>query len=263
MVSEQLKPDVSVCIANYNGERIISQCIDSGLKQKTQYSIEIIVHDDASVDSSIDVIENNFPQLKLIKSDCNVGYCISNNRMVDEASGKFILLLNNDAELYEDAVETLVELSNIDQFGIATLPQYTVGSEGHSELFNKGMFLDVFMNPMSNFSSNYEDVHTVMGALLFIRKDFWFELGGFPTWFESLAEDLYICLFTHLYGRRVLVAGSSGFLHRVGYSFGGGNPVKGKAVTSMNRRIKSERNKTFCICIFYPWYLLIPVLIIS
>ena len=108
MKPEDSIPLISVCVANYNGEEIIAACIQSILDQENIPAIEIIVHDDASTDRSLTVIEA-FESVRLIQSSENVGFCISNNRMAEKARGRFILLLNNDARLYPDALATLLE----------------------------------------------------------------------------------------------------------------------------------------------------------
>src|SRR5690348_5922794 len=96
------KPICSVCIANYNGEKTLEACIESVLEQDTDLLIEIIVHDDASTDTSIELLRKKYPDVRFIVGEENVGFCISNNRMVDAAEGEYLLLLNNDATLYPD-----------------------------------------------------------------------------------------------------------------------------------------------------------------
>ena len=100
-------PVCSVCIANYNGAEIIGACIESIIAQTCDFPIEVIVHDDASTDDSVALIQRNFPFVRVIPSEKNVGFCISNNRMAGQARGEFILLLNNDAALAPDALATL------------------------------------------------------------------------------------------------------------------------------------------------------------
>ena len=80
--SASVKPLCSVCIANFNGERIIEAAFQSVYAQDCDFPLEILVHDDASTDDSVGVIRRNHPLVKLITSNRNVGYCISNNRMV-------------------------------------------------------------------------------------------------------------------------------------------------------------------------------------
>lgn len=245
------KPLCSVCVANYNGAGYLKNCIDSILAQKDfPGNIEIIVHDDASEDESLELLQNRYPCVKVLKSDENVGFCVSNNRMVAVSRGVFILLLNNDAVLHENALKTLYEGSQKYGDGILGLPQYDAESK---KLIDIGSMFDPFLNPIPNTDNTIQEVGMIIGACLWLPKQLWKEFGGFPEWFGSMAEDMYICCHARLCGYPVIALPYSGFDHWVGKSFGGGKVSKGnKLSTSKKRRSLSERNKTFVMCICFP-----------
>lgn len=251
-------PTCSVCIANYNGTALLKDCLESVLAQQGGFSGEIIVHDDASTDDSIALLRERYPQVEVLASTQNVGFCISNNRMVAHARAEYILLLNNDAALFPDAIETLQRAARQQTpKGILTLPQYdwTTGM-----LVDRGCLLDPFYNPVPNLDPKRTDVAMAIGACLWIPRNLWNELGGFPEWMESLAEDLYLCCLARSRGIAVQTMSSSGFRHRLGTSFGGAR-VDGKRLnSSFRRRRLSECNKTFALVIFTPtlamWLLL-------
>ncbi len=253
-------PACSICIANYNGEEIISACIDSIKDQQFKYPVEIIVHDDASTDTSVKIISDKYPEIILIKSPDNVGFCVSNNRMAARAKGKYILFLNNDASLFPDAISKLYHYAETqDEAMILGLPQYDMET---GELIDMGSLFDLFLNPVPNKDISVNDVGMVIGACLWLPKNLWDELGGFPEWFKSLAEDMYLCCLARLMGYPVRMLPNSGFKHWVGKSLGGGKVDAGKLVTSMKRRALSERNKSFVMLLCYPGplaYILIPV----
>jgi GT2 family glycosyltransferase len=244
-------PACSICIANYNGEDIISACIDSIKDQQFKYPVEIIVHDDASTDNSVKIISEKYPEVILIKSPDNVGFCVSNNRMAAIAKGKYILFLNNDASLFPDAISKLYHYAETKgEAMILGLPQYDMET---GELIDMGSLFDLFLNPVPNKDiSVTDDVGMVIGACLWLPKNLWDELGGFPEWFKSLAEDMYLCCLARLMGYPVRVLSDSGFKHWVGKSLGGGKVNAGKLVTSMKRRALSERNKCFVMALIYP-----------
>ena len=132
-----MRPVVSVCIANYNGEQLLVDCIDSVLAQYGGTTIEIIVHDDASSDDSVALLRASYPQVEVLASSDNVGFCIANNRMAAAAHGRYLLLLNNDAALYPDAIESLLTEADAQHHaGILTLPQYDwkTGTPGRPRL---------------------------------------------------------------------------------------------------------------------------------
>jgi GT2 family glycosyltransferase len=258
VTSESKEIVCSVCIANYNGRDIIDDCLRSVLEQKCGFSYEVIVHDDASTDGYTDTIATNYPQITLIRSEQNVGYCISNNRMAERARGRYLLLLNNDATLLPDALQSLHAVAIRETVPvILTLPQYNAET---GALVDRGLRLDPFLNPVPNLDPTRSEVSTVHGACLWVPKDLWNKLGGFPEWFHTLAEDLYLCCTARLQGAKVLVPPNSGYKHRIGFSLGGGKAQDTGLDTTFNRRTLSERNKNFVMILCYPWPALLVIL---
>ena len=236
---------------------MLEDCLDSVLDQAKNISIEVIVHDDASTDGSLTVLKR-YPQIVVIASAENVGFCIANNRMVARARGEFVLLLNNDAALYPDALAVLLDAMRRQATqSILTLPQY----DWHSgELVDRGCLLDPFYNPVENLDSSRHEVAMAIGACLFLSRALWNELGGFPEWFESIGEDLYLCCVAALRGVPVRVTSASGYRHRQGASFSGDRSKATGLQTTFRRRRLSERNKTAALMICTPTALVWPLL---
>jgi GT2 family glycosyltransferase len=243
-------PIVSVCIANYNGKGVLDDCLQSVLKQEGDIPLEILVHDDASTDGSVAYIRDRYPTARLIESRSNVGFCVANNRMAAAAQGKYLLLLNNDAALDADALLSLsAEATRLGQPAILSLPQHDAGS---LNLVDRGCLLDPFLNPVPNLDPARGDVAMVIGACLWIPKVLWNELGGFPEWFGSVAEDLHLCCRARLAGYAVRVPAISGYRHHQGKSFGGNRLQEGRIHTTYRRRALSERNKTYALLMVAP-----------
>ncbi len=257
-ISHVENPLCTVCIANYNGETLLSACLDSVLAQDCGSPVEVIVHDDASTDASVTFLREHYPQVKILVSDRNVGFCMANNRMVAQARGDYVLLLNNDAALYPDALTTLLHTACKQTIpGILSLPQYDWET---GTLVDRGCLLDPFYNPVPNRNSERSEVAYVIGACLWIPRALWNDLGGFPEWMESIAEDMYLCCLARLRGHPVRVLNSSGYRHRQGASFGGNRKDRGKLRTTFRRRRLSERNKTAVMIICTPTWLVWPLL---
>jgi GT2 family glycosyltransferase len=245
-------PICSVCIANYNGERLLGECLNSVLAQTDSRSLQIIVHDDASTDGSVAFLREHYPQVDVLVSDENVGFCVGNNRMAALAKGRYLLLLNNDAALWPDATETLLRDAQREKRDcVLTLPQF---DWDNGELIDRGCFLDPFYNPIPNLSPTRNDVAMGIGACLWMPATLWQQLGGFPEWMESIGEDLFLCCLARLTGHPVRVTASSGYRHRNGASFGGGGVKQARLDTTLRRRRLSERNKTFALFIFTPGF---------
>lgn len=255
---QAVSPLVSICIPNFNGADYIEQCIRSVLAQERDYEIEIILHDDASTDDSLEIIRKQFPEVHMLASRKNAGFCISNNRMVEYARGKYILLLNNDAILRPGSLRALLFDSETSTMpGIIGLPQYSLAD---GTLIDRGYEFDLFMNPIPSFVTGRQEVASVTGACLWIPRQVWDEIGGFPDWFGSVAEDVFLCHAARLLGYSVVVLEAPGFDHWIGRNLGGGKVMKNRLVSTPRRRALSERNKTWVMMICYPLTALLLVL---
>lgn len=252
-------PPVSICIANYNGENLLPDCIESVLAQDCNARLEILVHDDASNDGSLALLAARYPQVRVIASPDNVGFCVANNRMADAARGDYLLLLNNDAALLPKALQVLLDTARkSDEDAILTLAQHDWET---GALVDRGCLLDPFYNPVPNLDPRREAVAYVIGACLWIPRRLWHELGGFPDWFGSLAEDMYLCCTARLRGVPVRCIDGSRYRHRQGVSFGG-NRAEGGLRTTFRRRAFSERNKTWVMLICTPGWIAWPLLVL-
>jgi GT2 family glycosyltransferase len=255
---EVSQPICSVCIANYNGAGMLQDCIDSVLNQVDAGEVQIIVHDDASSDDSVAFLRERYPQVELLASDENVGFCVANNRMMESARGLFVLLLNNDAALKPDALATLTAAARSQDLPqVLTLPQYDWNT---GALVDRGCLLDLFYNPIPNLDPARTEVAMAIGACLFLPRTLWNELGGFPTWMESIGEDLYLCCSARLLGYGVEALATSGYVHRRGATFSGERKDADELASTFRRRRLSERNKTAVLFICTPtplmWLLL-------
>jgi len=256
--SRPTAPICSVCIANYNGVGLLDDCLGSVFAQQGGCDIEVIIHDDASTDDSVAFLRSKYPQVELLASHENVGFCVANNRLVEHARGEFVLLLNNDAALHPDAVQALAHAAREQSpCGILTLPQYDWIT---GELVDRGCLLDPFYNPVPNLDAKRADVAYVIGACLFVPRALWLELGGFPAWMESIGEDMYLACIARLRGCRVCAVPSSGYRHRQGASFGGNRAAAEGLQTTFRRRFLSERNKIAVMTICTPTPLVWPLL---
>jgi GT2 family glycosyltransferase len=258
-LNRPLAPLCSICVANYNGVVFLRDCLDSIFAQSIDAEIEVIVHDDASTDNSVSWLLKHYPNVELLASQENVGFCVGNNRMVAHARGDYLLLLNNDAALHSDALAALLSLARKQNpAGIATLPQYDWES---GALVDRGCLIDPFYNPIPNLDEARQNVAMVIGACLFLPRTLWSQLGGFPEWLGSIGEDLYLCCQARLRGFPVQVTTGSGYSHRQGASFGGNRIALGQLHTTYRRRALSERNKTYALIVMTPGLFMWPLLV--
>jgi len=100
---------LSIIIVSYNTEDILKNALSRVYQQTGLDNFEVIVVDNASADNSCDMVEREFPQVKLIRHDSNDGFAAGNNIGISEAKGDYILLLNSDAYVFDDTLKMTVD----------------------------------------------------------------------------------------------------------------------------------------------------------
>jgi GT2 family glycosyltransferase len=104
---------VSIITVNYNHHHVSEELLISIFKTNTYLNIEIILVDNGSKINPIPHWCNQFPQVKFIRSEKNLGFAGGNNLGINHASGDFLFLVNNDTEFTAGLVQTLVEILNL------------------------------------------------------------------------------------------------------------------------------------------------------
>lgn len=97
--------DVSIIIVNYNTKKLLVNCLQSIFEQTKGASFEVIVSDNGSIDGSVEMLKSDFPHILLIENNANLGFGAANNRGLSVAKGKYILYLNSDTVLMNNAVK--------------------------------------------------------------------------------------------------------------------------------------------------------------
>lgn len=205
--------DLSVLIVNWNVCELLRHCLASIEANRGDLSIETIVVDNASVDDSVAMVMREFPQVHLIASQENLGYTGGNNLGVQEAQGRFILVLNPDTEIVGDALQQMVAY-------LDGCP--TVGVVGPQLLYPDGSVQPSrrrFPRPATAFftatpfawrwfqdnrversflmadSPNHtvQSVDWLTGAALMIRRETWQQIGPFDQRFFMYFEEVDWC----------------------------------------------------------------------
>lgn len=201
---------LSIIIVNYNVRHFLEHCLASVSRAIKSIDAEIIVVDNASVDDSVDMVKNQFPQVHLISSPQNLGFAKANNLAAGFAKGDYIALLNPDTVVEEDCYIKCLNFmdSHVDSGALGVklidgsgkfLPESKRGFPGLWNSFCKmsGLYR---LFPKSGFLNGYycgnldmNSIHTVdvlSGAFMLIRKKVWHQIGGLDEAYFMYGEDI-------------------------------------------------------------------------
>jgi len=102
---------VSIIIVNWNACDHLRKCLQSILHQGKKFPLEVFVIDNASQDDSVNTVKREFPDVHLIANNENRGFAAGNNQGLALAKGRYILLLNPDTILLDDALEKSINVA--------------------------------------------------------------------------------------------------------------------------------------------------------
>ena len=101
--------DASVIIVSFNTCDVLRQCLESVIRESVELRVEILVVDNHSSDGSAEMVEREFPQVCLLRSEVNLGFGAANNLGLQQARGAYFILLNSDAFLQQGALRTAIK----------------------------------------------------------------------------------------------------------------------------------------------------------
>jgi len=202
--------DISIIIVNYNVEHFLEQALLSVRKALKQVEGEVWVVDNRSVDGSVAMVREKFPEVHLIANQDNPGFAVANNQAIEKSKGRYVLLLNPDTVVEEDTFRKIVDFMDAhpDAGGLGCkmidgkgefLPESKRGLPtpqvaffkmfGLSKIFPKSK---VFGRYHLGFLSN-EQVHEVdvlAGAFMLLRKETLDKIGLLDETFFMYGEDI-------------------------------------------------------------------------
>jgi len=206
-------PLVSVIIVNYNGKKNLEKCLESLMKVGYK-NFEIILVDNNSIDDSIEFVKNVYPSIMIIKLDKNYGFAEPNNIGAKNAKGDFYLFLNNDTVVSSNFIKEMINVLKQDS-KIAICQSLLLKPNG--DVDSSGDFMDNLGRAYSSRDKVNEEkkILSARGASMMVRKDSFWDLGGFDKNFFASFEDVELGLMAWIYGYKVLLAPKSIVYHTV------------------------------------------------
>jgi len=218
-------PRASLIIVNYNGRDDVDRCLRS-LGQDGEADYEVILVDNASSDGSAEHVSAYYPQVRLIRSESNLGFGAGNNLGAAQARGEYLAFLNPDTTVEPGWLEALIAVLESDPgIGLATSKILQMDSPNKvsgcgNEVHCSGLALGRGMGLDSDLFADMEELAAISGAAFAARRDVFESLGGFDDDFFMYVEDTDLSFRTRLAGFRIVHVPGSVVYHDYTLSFG-------------------------------------------
>ncbi|MCE5348097.1 MAG: glycosyltransferase family 2 protein [Bacteroidales bacterium] len=202
--------ELSVIIVSFNVSTLLRQCLRSVTKASNNIDCEIFVVDNNSIDDSCAIVKQEFPEVILICNNINSGFSVANNQAINNAKGKFVLLLNPDTLVEENTFTKCINFMNQhpdagalgvrmvngngeflpeSKRSLPTLPTAFFKVFGFSSLFRGSRFFNRYHLPYIG-SFEISKIEVISGAFMFIRREALDKTGLLDEDFFIYGEDI-------------------------------------------------------------------------
>ena len=216
-------PKVSIIILNWNGKEDTIECLES-LRKLDYPNYDVIVVDNGSTDGSCEILKKNYPYVKLIENEKNLGVATGYNFGIYQARGEYILLLNNDTVVDGDLLKELVTvLESNPEIGIVGPTMYYyddpkriwVGGGG-GIYWNKGKTSLLRTNEIDNGEfDEITEVDYIAGCALLTKRELFEEIGYMDTKYFAYWEETDWCVRACKAGYKVLYVPKAKIWHKI------------------------------------------------
>lgn len=230
----------SVVILNWNGAKLLKQFLPTVLMHTQTEDCEVVVADNSSSDNSVEVMRQQFPNVKLILLDKNYGFAEGYNRALQQIDSKYVVLLNSDVETSPNWLDPLIE--HLEQSKDTAAVQPKILSYANKSMFEyagaAGGFIDRYGYPfcrgrilhkLEEDRGQYDkpiDIFWATGACLCMRKADYMEAGGLDGDFFAHMEEIDLCWRLLARGKKVVCLPQSKVYHVGGASLNSESPRK-------------------------------------
>jgi GT2 family glycosyltransferase len=212
------KPLISIILILYNRAELTFQCLRS-LRENFSGSFEVIIVDNASGDDT-GLLLDRLEGVKIIRNQENLHFLLGCNQASEIAEGKYILFLNNDAQVQpasiDSAVKTIESSDDIGAVGGKIILLDGTLQEAGSIIWQDASCFG-YGRGESPFAPDYmfmRDVDYCSGAFLLTQRQTFLQLGGFDTDFQpAYYEETDYCLKLWKLGKRVVYDPNAVILH--------------------------------------------------
>lgn len=237
MMDTQNKPDVLIIIVSWDTRDILQDCLQSVYEQAGDVNFEVILVDNASTDGSVEMVRHEFPEVTIIENSENRGFAAANNQGMAVAKGRYVLLLNSDTVVLDNAVAKTVVFAdahpeaavvgcrvlNADRslqlscFMFPSLMNLLLSSSYLYKLFPKSKFFG--RERMTWWDrNNTREVDVLTGCFMLVRREAIEQVGLMDEKFFMYGEETDWCYRFHKAGWKILFTPDADIIHLHGAS---------------------------------------------
>ena len=232
--------DLTIIIVSYNTKEFLKKCLESVKNAALKFNYEIIVIDNNSSDSSLEMLGKEFPDVFLIKNKKNLGFSKANNQGIKKARGRYLLFLNPDTIVNKDTLPTLIEfMEGNKEVGVSTckliMPNGKIDDACHrgfptpwnafchflgiSKIFPKIKLFSGYSLSYLDFDESHE-IDACAGAFMLVRREAGEKIGWWDEDYFFYGEDLEFCFRLKELGYKIYYVPDVYTLHYKGISGG-------------------------------------------
>jgi len=224
---------ISIVIVNLNGKPLLADCLGALTGQDyPQDRVEIILVDNGSTDGSVMFVRETSPRVRVLEAGRNLGFAGGNNLGARAATGEYLALINNDARADSHWLRALVETLEAEP-DVACAASKILDREGRTidfvgpamNLYGRALQVDEGLPAIPGTHDEPRELLAPCGGAMMIRRDVFWEVGGFDEDYVAYFEDLDLGWRLWLYGYRVLFVPQAIVYHRQ-HQTGSGFPVE-------------------------------------
>ena len=234
---------VAVIILNWNGAELLRHYLPTVIAGTDDTIADIIVADNGSSDDSLQVLQQDFPQVKTLKFDRNYGFAEGYNLAISQTMYPYTVLLNSDVRTPQGWLNPLLDYMEAHPEVGAVMPKLLHDREDGKQMFEyagaaggyidshgypycRGRIFEYLEEDHGQYDDGPKSVFWASGACLMVRSRLYQDVGGLDKRFFAHMEEIDLCWRIRLAGNELMMLPTSKVYHLGGGSLPKGNPRK-------------------------------------